>query len=51
VAGGSLVASKSQGDLEALLRRPYLRFPAEIERVFRADYAERGGRRTVWRSR
>ena len=44
MAGGSLVASKSQGDLEALLRRPYLRFPAEIERVFRADYAER------WRS-
>ena len=41
---GSFVGSKSQGDLEVLLRRKRLRFPPESERVFRADYAER------WRS-
>ncbi len=44
MAEGSFVDSKAQGDLEALLRRPRLRFPPETERAFRADYAER------WRS-
>jgi class 3 adenylate cyclase len=41
VAEGSFLASKEQGELEALLRRTRLRFPPETERAFRADYAER----------
>jgi class 3 adenylate cyclase len=41
VAAGSFLDPKGHDDLEALLGRTRLRFPPDIERAFRADYAER----------
>lgn len=44
MAEASFLGWKEDGELETLLRRTRLRFPPQIERAFRADYAER------WRS-
>ena len=40
-AGRSLLASEGHDELEALLGRTHLRFLPDMERAFRADYAER----------